>query len=172
MKRTQDHIDAELAAGAHSFEARNRSQVTGAKELSLAYAEYFALRSFIAHVQQLKVEQQYTQVLRLMYDVYSLWLLEKHMTAFYVGNFAVGGDFANSVQQRLLQCCAQLKDVAVSVADAIAPPDFALNSVIARADGLLYENLRNQFMTNVGAFQRPAWWRDVIIPQTQEKSKL
>lgn len=172
MSRTHAHIEAQVAAGAHSFEARNTSQVTGAKELSLAYAEYFALRSYVAHVQGLKVEQQYTQVLRLVYDVYSLWLLEKHMTAFYVGGFAVGGDFANDVQRRLLQCCGQLKDVSVSVADALAPPDFALNSVIARSDGLLYENLRNQFMTNEGAFQRPAWWRDVIIPQPQERSKL
>lgn len=172
MAHTTAHIEAQLAAGVHRFEARNNSQVRGARELSLAYAEYFALRSFVAHVRQLRLEQPYAQVLRTLYDVYALWLLESHMTTFYVGGFAVGGEFASAVQQRLLQSCAQLKDVAVSVADAIAPPDFALNSVIARADGLLYENLQNEFMTNEGAFQRPAWWRDVIISQGQEKSKL
>ncbi|TDG43363.1 hypothetical protein AWZ03_010231 [Drosophila navojoa] len=172
MARTTAHIEAQLAQGVHRFEARNNSQVGGARELSLAYAEYFALRSFVAHVRQLRLEEPYVQVLRTLYDVYALWLLESHMTTFYVGGFAVGGDFASAVQQRLLQSCAQLKDMAVSVADAIAPPDFALNSVIARADGLLYENLQNEFMTNEGAFQRPAWWRDVLIPQGQEKSKL
>ncbi|KAH8415031.1 hypothetical protein KR215_011197 [Drosophila sulfurigaster] len=172
MAHTSAHIEAQLAAGVHRFEARNNSQVAGAKELSLAYAEYFALSRFVGHVRQLSVAQPYAQVLRLLYDVYAMWLLEKHMTTFYVGGFAVGAAFSTAVQQNLLQSCARLKDVAVSVADAIAPPDFALNSVIARADGLLYENLQNEFMTNAGAFQRPEWWRDVIIPQPQEKSKL
>ncbi|XP_030561904.1 peroxisomal acyl-coenzyme A oxidase 3 [Drosophila novamexicana] len=172
MSRTSAHIEAQLAAGVHPFEARNKSQVMGARELSLAYAEYCALSRFVGHVQQLSLEPPYANVLRVLYDVYAMWLLENHMTTFYVGGFAVGGAFAAAVQERLLQSCAQLKDVAVSVADAIAPPDFALNSIIARADGLLYENLQNEFMTNEGAFQRPAWWRDVIIPQPQEKSKL
>ncbi|KAM8714913.1 hypothetical protein ACLKA7_002029 [Drosophila subpalustris] len=172
MAHTSGHIEAQLAAGVHRFEARNNAQVAGAKELSLAYAEYFALSRFVGHVRQLNVDQSYARVLRLLYDVYAMWLLEKHMRTFYVGGFAVGAQFSQAVQQRLLQSCAQLKDVAVSVADAIAPPDFALNSVIAKADGLLYENLQNEFMTNEGAFQRPYWWREVIIPQPQEKSKL
>ncbi|XP_030377376.1 peroxisomal acyl-coenzyme A oxidase 3 [Scaptodrosophila lebanonensis] len=169
MSRTSAHIERDLASGMHRFEARNNSQVAGARELSLAYAEYFALSRYAAHVRHLQVEESYGQVLRLLYDVYAMRLLEQHMTTFYVGGFGVGDAFANALQQRLLQSCAQLKDVAVSVADAIAPPDFALNSVIARADGLLYENLQKEFMTNEGAFQRPKWWRDVIIPQAKSK---
>ncbi|EDV98718.1 GH13470 [Drosophila grimshawi] len=172
MSRTSAHIETQLSSGVHRFEARNNAQVVGARQLSLAFAEYMALSGFVGHVRQLGVEQPYAEVLRLLYDVYAMWLLEQHMTMFYVGGFAVGGAFAGAVQERLLQSCAKLKDVAVSVADAIAPPDFALKSVIARADGLLYENLQNEFMTNEGAFQRPDWWRDVIIPQSQEKSKL
>ncbi|ALC39976.1 CG17544, partial [Drosophila busckii] len=170
MRHTAQHMEQQLAAGVHRFEARNNSQVAGARELSLAYAEYFGLSRFVAHVRQLQLDAPYARVLRLLYDVYAMWLLEKHMTSFYVGGFAAGSAFASAVQQRLLQSCAQLKDMAVSVADSIAPPDFALNSIIARADGLLYENLQNEFMTNEGAFQRPSWWRDVIIPQTETKS--
>ncbi|XP_034667882.1 peroxisomal acyl-coenzyme A oxidase 3 [Drosophila subobscura] len=172
MAHTTAHIEGELAAGGSKFDARNNSQVAGARQLSLAYAEYFALFRYVEHVRRLQVEPAYGKVLRLLYDVYAMSLLEKHMTTFYVGGFADGKDFAAAVRQLLLDSCLQLKDVAVSVADAIAPPDFALNSVIARADGLLYENLQNEFMTNEGAFQRSSWWRDVIIPQPQEKSKL
>ncbi|XP_068145030.1 peroxisomal acyl-coenzyme A oxidase 3 [Drosophila tropicalis] len=172
MSHTTAHIEGQLAAGANKFDARNNSQVAGAKELSLAYAEYFALTRYAEHVRQLNVEAPYARVLRLVYDVYAMWLLEQHMTTFYVGGFAVGQSFAGSVRELLLASCLQMKEFAVSIADAIAPPDFALNSVIARADGLLYENLQNEFMTNEGAFQRPSWWRDVIIPQPAEKSKL
>lgn len=169
MAHTSAHIEDELAAGGSRFEARNNAQVAGARELSLAYAEYYALTRYVDHVRKLSVEAEYASVLRLLFDVYAMKLLEKHMTTFYVGGFAVGKDFAAAVQRLLLESCLKLKDVAVSVADAISPPDFALNSVIARADGLLYENLQNEFMTNEGAFQRPSWWRDVIIPQAQSK---
>jgi len=169
MAKTTAHIEGQLAAGSSKFEARNNSQVAGARELSLAYAEYYALTRYVDHVSTLTVEAPYASVLRLLFDVYAMWLLEKHMTTFYVGGFAAGRDFSAAVRQLLLDSCLKLKDVAVSVADAISPPDFALNSVIARADGLLYENLQNEFMTNEGAFQRPSWWRDVIIPQAQSK---
>ncbi|KAH8255615.1 hypothetical protein KR038_007327 [Drosophila bunnanda] len=169
MAHTTAHIEGELSAGGSRFDARNNSQVAGARELSLAYAEYYALSRYVDHVRKLSVEAPYASVLRLLFDVYAMWLLEKHMTTFYVGGFAAGKDFAAAVRRLLLDSCLKLKDVAVSVADAISPPDFALNSVIARADGLLYENLQNEFMTNEGAFQRPSWWRDVIIPQAQSK---
>lgn len=53
------------------------------------------------------------------------------------GCFAVGSKFADTVRNELLNCCGKIKDVAVSIVDALAPPDFALNSVIARSDGLV-----------------------------------
>lgn len=75
----------------------------------------------------------------------------------------------------------------MSVADAIAPPDFALNSIIGKSDGMvwllhyvphefafifiilqLYQNLQHEFMTNPGAMERASWWQDVVLP----KSKL
>lgn len=166
---TSSRIDRDIKNNVHRFEARNNSQVYGAREMSIIYAEYFCLSRFIERFHQPDVTGEYAKVLKLVFDVYAMWCFDKHMTTFYVGGFAHGSTFADLIRSRLLQKCGELKDSAVSVADALAPPDFALNSVIAKSDGLLYENLQNQFMTNSGAFERPPWWRDIIIPQVKSK---
>lgn len=91
------------------------------------------------------------------------------MTSFYKGGFASGPTFADGVRTTLLDYCSQFKDMSVTVADALAPPDFALDSVIGKADGLLYENLQNEFMTNEGALERPGWWQDVVVKEFKSK---
>jgi len=57
------------------------------------------------------------------------------------GGFAIGAKFVDSVRSHLLQSCGELKDIAVSVADSISPPDFALNSVIGKSDGMVFIDL-------------------------------
>lgn len=166
---TSSRIAKDTENGTHRFDARNNSQVYGAREMSIIYAEYFCLSRFVERFQKPDVAGEYAKVLKLLFDVYSMRCLDRHMTTFYVGGFAHGPKFADMIRTYLLQKCAEVKDSAVSVADALAPPDFALNSVIAKSDGLLYENLQSEFMTNSGAFERPPWWRDIIIPQVKSK---
>uniref|UniRef100_A0A1I8Q5I1 Acyl-coenzyme A oxidase n=1 Tax=Stomoxys calcitrans TaxID=35570 RepID=A0A1I8Q5I1_STOCA len=169
LEVTSSRIDNDMNSGSHRFTARNNSQVYGAREMSMIYAEYFSLSRYVERSQQPDVHGEYAKILKLLFDVYAMWCLDKHLTTFYVGGFAHGSKFADVIRTRLLEKCAELKDSAVSVADALAPPDFALNSVIAKSDGLLYQNLQNQFMTTPGAFERPPCWRDIIIPQVNSK---
>lgn len=46
-----------------------------------------------------------------------------------------GSDAPALMQEATLVLCGQLKDDAVSLVDAIAPPDFVLNSPIGLSDG-------------------------------------
>uniref|UniRef100_A0A0K8V1S1 Acyl-coenzyme A oxidase n=1 Tax=Bactrocera latifrons TaxID=174628 RepID=A0A0K8V1S1_BACLA len=169
LEKTANHMAQDIKSGAHRFDARNNSQVYGARDLSLAYAEYFALSRFRERFRRLEVNTELSQILELLFAIYSMWCIDRHMTTFYVGGFAKSALFAETIRARLLAKCSELKDSAVSVADALAPPDFALNSVIAKSDGLLYDNLQSEFMTNRGAFERPSWWKDIIIPQVKSK---
>uniref|UniRef100_A0A1B0AH42 Acyl-coenzyme A oxidase n=1 Tax=Glossina pallidipes TaxID=7398 RepID=A0A1B0AH42_GLOPL len=169
LKTTSNRISHDMQKGLNRFDARNNAQVYGAGEVSLVYAEYFCMTRFIERFKQPDITQEYSTILRLIFEVYSMWCLDKHMTTYYVGGFANSSKFADLVRTRLLSKCGELKDISVSVADALAPPDFALNSVIGKSDGLLYENLQNVFMTNEGAFERPAWWQDIVIPKMKSK---
>ena len=47
----------------------------------------------------------------------------------------VGSAAPDLIQEAILTLCGQLKDDAVSLVDAIAPPDFVLNSPIGLSDG-------------------------------------
>lgn len=57
------------------------------------------------------------------------------MSTFYAGGFCVGADFSDVVRNELLKVFGETKDFAVSIADAISPPDFILNSVLGKSDG-------------------------------------
>lgn len=123
--------------GQNKFEARNSTQVYKARDLSRAYAEYYALKSFQHRLTQHDVADELKPVLNLILVIYSLWCLEKHLPTFYQGCFATNHKFADVIRSKLLASCAELKDSAVSIVDSLAPPDFALNSVLGKSDGLV-----------------------------------
>lgn len=64
-----------------------------------------------------------------------MWCIDKHLATFYAGGFCVGSDFSDAVRSELLKEFSETKNVAVSIADAISPPDFILNSVLGKSDG-------------------------------------
>ncbi|KAJ6645787.1 Peroxisomal acyl-coenzyme A oxidase 3 [Pseudolycoriella hygida] len=155
--------------GVHPFAARNNAQVYKARDLTRAYGEYYALKSFQKRLSKSDVTPDLKQHLHTVFLIYGYWCIDKHMTTFYQGNFASGASFADTIRNNLLQCCSDIKDVSVAIVDALAPPDFALNSVLGKSDGYLYQNLQHEFMTNPGALERASWWQDVVI---SPKSKL
>lgn len=52
----------------------------------------------------------------------------------------VGSEAPGLMQEAILTLCGQLKDDAVALVDAIAPPDFVLNSPIGHSDGQVLVN--------------------------------
>lgn len=176
--------------GTDRFKARNDSQVYRARDLSRAYSEYYALEcfryfepfeilngTFLSNLFLLfrkrclreDVAENLKPVLSNVYLIYGMWCIDRHLATFYAGGFAVGPRFADAIRSALLGACGQLKDSAVAVADAIAPPDWVLNSVIAKSDGRLYENIQNVMMTNPGAMERASWWKDIVPSKMKAK---
>ncbi|XP_035915994.1 peroxisomal acyl-coenzyme A oxidase 3 [Anopheles stephensi] len=170
LKQSVAQMEEASKVGLDTFTARNNCQVYRARDLSRAYAEHYALESFRSRCARADVKGDLRPVLFRVYLLYGMWCLDRHMTTFYAGSFANGSQFADGVRGTLLRICDELKDSAVAIADALAPPDWVLNSVIAKSDGRLYENIQSVFMTNPGALERAAWWKDVI--PSKLKSKL
>lgn len=170
MHSISDQLEAEMGQGRTPVDAKNRTQVYKASVLVKVYAEYNILKAF---VRKLKADQVHNaemeQCLMTAYHIYANSSLEKHLVYFYEGQFAQGAEMVSAVRGALLQSCEQLKRYCVTIADALAPPDFILNSVIAKADGRLYQNLQTELMGTPGGLERPKWWQDVLPIR---KSKL
>lgn len=60
---------------------------------------------------------------------------DKHLVELYAGGFGAGAGPARLVRRGAGELCAELRALAVPVADALAPSDFVLNSVLGRSDG-------------------------------------
>lgn len=52
-----------------------------------------------------------------------------------IGDYASGPLASVIVKGSIIDLCASLKDEAVTLADAIVPPDFILNSVLGASNG-------------------------------------
>lgn len=137
MDATSKQMQQCQSENMNRFEARNHAQVFLARDLTRTYSEYYALRSFQQRLLLPDVTDSLRTILHLIVRIYGFWCLERHLATFYQGRFDATGSFASTVRAELLNACGALKDSAVAIVDALAPPDFALNSVIGRSDGLV-----------------------------------
>ncbi|XP_069704994.1 peroxisomal acyl-coenzyme A oxidase 3 isoform X2 [Periplaneta americana] len=161
LRETHHRLLASQELGEDRFTARNNAQVFRARTLSLVYGENNALTYFWRRCNSRELDGRVKAVLTKLHSLYGLWCLDKHLSTFYQGGYATGSTLADLVKEGILQMCSQLKSEAVGVADALAPPDFVLNSVIGKSDGKLYDNLQAQFFHNSGAMERPTWWSEI-----------
>lgn len=135
LSMTSKQVEQSKANGADNFKAKNDSQVHKARTLSYALAEYYALSAFRRKFEASETPGGIKPVLFRIFLVYGFWSLDKHLAAFYIGGFASGPEFSERVRSILIKSCDELKDSSVSIADALSPPDFVLNSVIGKSDG-------------------------------------
>lgn len=133
LKYTHEKNEANLSQGLSKVQARTKAQVYRWKNLTKVYAEYLTLIFCLESID--KKEKQLQPVLLKLFCLYGLWLLDENLVELYQGGFARGEECARLVRDSVLELCAEVKNEIVSVADALAPTDFVLNSVLAKSDG-------------------------------------
>lgn len=163
LRESAQQLQTQLRAGNSDFEARNNSQVFHCRPLALAFLELTVLRRFHAHTQGSSVPAQLRPVLGRLCALYGLWALNQHMALLYRDGYFSGPQAGQMIERCILDLCTQLKDDAVALVDAIAPPDFILASPIARADGELYKHLWGTVLQQTGVLERPSWWAQFSI---------
>lgn len=134
LDATSKFIEHAKAYGADNFKAKNDSQVYKARTLSLVLAEYYALCSFKKKFESEAVDDLKPTLFKI-FLIYGFWNLDKHLATFYIGGFANGPEFSEIVRTSLVRECEEIKESSVSIADALSPPDYVLNSVIGKSDG-------------------------------------
>ncbi|XP_045475294.1 peroxisomal acyl-coenzyme A oxidase 3 isoform X2 [Harmonia axyridis] len=153
--------------GHSRFAARNLVQVYKSRVMSRAYAELNAIRYYETKIQSYQPDLRNT--LDQLGVLYGLYNLDKHLVYFYQGGFCDGPSMAKDVKSGILELCQQLKPNILSVVDALAPPDFVVNSILGKSDGKLYEHIEQSISNNM---DRSEWWKDIIIKGSPDFTKL
>lgn len=66
---------------------------------------------------------------------YGADLISKHFGIFYQGGYFTNSNHAALYQEGILNMLPVLKNEAITLVDAISPPDFILNSPLGYSDG-------------------------------------
>ncbi|PNF16616.1 hypothetical protein B7P43_G06434 [Cryptotermes secundus] len=170
LQATANKVKSQHQLGKDTFTAKNDSQVFFAKTLSLAFIEHFILHTFMSRVTSDGLDLSVKAVLLKLCSLYGAYSLEKHLVTLYQGGYAVGPEPAQLIRDGILDLYSKLKPEAVALVDVLAPPDFALNSVLGKSDGKVYENLQAALFQGPQVFERPEWWEDVV--HWRQRSKL
>ncbi|KAJ7387267.1 acyl-Coenzyme A oxidase [Desmophyllum pertusum] len=172
LKQSATKLRQELANGKDSFTAKNDSQVFYCRSLALAYIE-FCRDSKKQFFNEDETPQALRPVLLKLCSLYGLSSLETHLTTLYQGGFCSSVNDARVVRAAILSLCCELKNEAVALVDALAPPDFILNSPIGHSNGKAHENLHAAVMQNPENLERISWWKECRqLPVIQDRSKL
>ncbi|KXJ29078.1 peroxisomal acyl-coenzyme A oxidase 3 [Exaiptasia diaphana] len=162
----------QLAFGKDPFSAKNDSQVFFCRSLSLAYIQCEVFRRFKEACRSADTPVGLRPVLTLMCSLYGLWTLEKHLATLYEGGFCRSTNDARIVKSAIITLCFKLKGESVLLSDALAPPDFILNSPIGLSNGQAHRNLYDAIMSDPNSTKRVSWWKECRKPPRQPKSKL
>ncbi|KAH8263459.1 hypothetical protein KR044_009283 [Drosophila immigrans] len=158
-------------AGKDAFETRNNLQVFAAQKLSIIYAERTAYYVFYKFVTALPASAE-QQVLLKVLSFYGANLITKYSSLFYQGGYFRNSSHIELYQQGILELLPVLKNEAIGLIDAIAPPDFILNSPLGMSDGNVYQHLQRTIVSTPGVYERPYWWRDVTYKNYLQRAKL
>uniref|UniRef100_A0A182RJB7 Acyl-coenzyme A oxidase n=1 Tax=Anopheles funestus TaxID=62324 RepID=A0A182RJB7_ANOFN len=148
--------------GKSSFEARNDVQSFFARTLSIAYGERMLLYVFGKFLSNLEAGPE-RQALERLGSLYGAGTILRHIGVFYQGGyFSAQPNAMALLQQAVLDLLPAVKQDAIAIVDAVAPPDFIINSPLGMSDGDVYRHMESAIMQAPEALERPKWWRDVV----------
>ncbi|KAL1379947.1 hypothetical protein pipiens_014546 [Culex pipiens pipiens] len=148
--------------GKSSFTARNESQSFYARTLSMTYGERVIMFAAMKFLRYLEDGPEKVALTRLV-SLFGANVVIKHVGVFYQGGyFAKTANALELLQQGVLDLLPLITVDSVALIDAIAPPDFVLNSPLGMSDGEVYKHMESAILQAPEALERPKWWREVV----------
>lgn len=171
LQTTSDEANKLKKSGKNSFEVRNEIQVHRAVNLSIAYTEHTMIdwvQKFVKEVEDVTVKR----VLQKVLNLFSLFLLERHLATLYISGYASGGKFGEELREKLRQAVTEIKPESMALVDSIAPDDFILHSALGASDGKAYDHIMEEFRKYTN--EQPRWVCDLaqFLQKRSQASKL
>lgn len=162
LEKTAARLETLKVAGQSAFDMKNNSQTFHAATLSIVYGERIIFVSFYDQIKELQDQPDEQRVLYLLLSFYGLNLMKKHLSTLYEGGFAKGELPGKLYSDGILHLLPLIKREAIALVDAIAPPDFILNSPLGMSDGEMYKHMETRIMSAPDALTRPTWWHEIV----------
>ncbi|XP_046840854.1 peroxisomal acyl-coenzyme A oxidase 3-like [Xenia sp. Carnegie-2017] len=172
LKKSEQKLQNQVALGQDEFSAKNDSQVYFCRSLSIAFIEKTIFDRFHNLVHDAETPHEFRKILLKLELLYGLWTLEKHLEKFYEGGFWGNGLHGEKIRSTILELCNEIKPESVSLVDALAPPDFVLNSPIGHSNGKALENLYQSVINNPANTQRLSWWKEYMKKPVKGSLKI
>uniref|UniRef100_A0A1L8DYV4 Acyl-coenzyme A oxidase n=1 Tax=Nyssomyia neivai TaxID=330878 RepID=A0A1L8DYV4_9DIPT len=161
LEKTAKRVESLQQEKKTPFNVRNDSQSFNATTLSIVYGQrmiFFVLHNRICELTPSPERDTLTRLLQL----FGASMLIKHLSILYQGGFTTGSTPGELYERGILNILPNIKNDAIGLVDALAPPDFILNSPLGASNGEIYKNLQTTIFQAPGALERPTWWRDVV----------
>lgn len=131
--------------------------------LSIAYGHRAIFNAFFQHVTSVKPSAEKEVLLRLLSLYGANVIVKNYIGVLYEGGFVQPGVCAGELLQAgILSLLPELKKEAISLVDAIAPPDFIIDSPLGHADGRVYDHLKSVIYQTPDTFTRADWWKEMV----------
>jgi acyl-CoA oxidase len=161
LEKSFQRVQQLQSSGQSSFDVRNNSQVFNAITLSMAYGQRAIFNAFFKHIQTLEVSPEKDVLLKVLSLYGANLIVKNYIGVLYEGGFVQDVNAGDLLQSGILTILPDLKKEAISLVDAIAPPDFIVDSPLGKADGRVYDHLKSVIFQTPETFERPTWWRDM-----------
>uniref|UniRef100_A0A7G3ACZ8 Acyl-coenzyme A oxidase n=1 Tax=Lutzomyia longipalpis TaxID=7200 RepID=A0A7G3ACZ8_LUTLO len=143
LEKTADKAEKIQSGGNDSIsEIRHKIQVFNAIPLALAYGQRMIFQTFYKFILNLNGVTAEKVVLTKLLSLYGCYIILQYMSYLQKGGFLLKAKDSDLYEEAYLYLLEDIKDDAVSLVDAIAPPDFIVNSPLGLSNGEIYENLK------------------------------
>ncbi|KAJ3658028.1 hypothetical protein Zmor_009794 [Zophobas morio] len=160
LRETKRKFDA-LKQSEGSFWARSNTQIFYCKNLSTAFVQHLFLQRMITVINR-SPDANIRNVLLKLFSLYGLYNIEKFLPSLFGGGYVEKPEATNLVHEAVLTLCRDLKNDAVALIDAIAPPDFLLNSILGKSDGRVYQRLQIALIRSSSEASRLKWSSETV----------
>ncbi|GAB0095268.1 Acyl-CoA oxidase [Sergentomyia squamirostris] len=143
LEKTAEKAEKIQNAGHDSIsEIRHKIQVFNAIPLALIYGHRMIFQTFYQFILNINEATAEKNVLMKLLSLYGSHVIIQNMEHLQKGGFVSNASESDAYQEAFLHLLEDIKDDAVALVDAIAPPDFIINSPLGMSNGEIYKNLR------------------------------